>query len=394
MQTAPRIAPAFCTDYALCNALGTTRAQVLDRLAAGHSGLGPPSLQLSQPTRTGEIPALLPPLPPAFASYDCRIARLAMLLAEQMRESIVRVREAYGADRVAVVLATSTGGLAQTEEAHRASLDGLPIPGGYSLARTHSLSATAELVAQAFALLGPAFVISTACSSSAKSLASAQRLIHTGVADAVIAGGLDTLCGLTLSGFASLGILSPAACRPFAPDRDGINIGEGGAFLLLERQGPGTVALLGAGETSDAHHMSAPDPQGLGAERAMRAALAQAHIDASDVGYINAHGTGTPLNDAAEAMAIERVFGLGPVVVSTKGYTGHMLGAAGATEAAFCVAALERSSTPASLGATEGALGLRIGLANVPLRTRFALTNSFAFGGSNISLVFGKASHE
>lgn len=387
------IAPAFCTDYSLCNALGTTRTQVLSRLALGRSGLAAPStFSLPFETCIGELQEPLPALPERFVRYESRIARLALVLAEAMHESITRACERWGPERVAVVLGTSTGGLLETESAHAAVSTAGSLPPDYSLLHTHSLSATAELLQLVFGLTGPAFVVSTACSSSAKALASAQRLLHAGVADAVITGGLDTVCSLTLFGFHGLGILAPNQCRPFAGGRDGISIGEGGALLLLERAGDAAVALLGSGETSDAHHLSAPDPAGLGAEQAMRAALVQAHIEPRQVGYVNAHGTGTQLNDDAEALAIARVFGRGPVVVSTKGYTGHLLGAAGATEAAFCVAALEQSLTPVSLGSSPLATDwdIRIGDEAGPLASRYALSNSFAFGGSNISLVFGR----
>jgi len=368
---------------------------VFESLMNSKSGLAKPTMPLAFETQVGEVKGDLPPLPISFSSYESRIARMAFMLAEHMRGSIVKATQRWGAQRVAVILATSTGGLLETEAVHKSSLEGKTRPNGYGLLRTHSLSATAELLSQAWGLEGPSYVISTACSSSAKALASAQRLIHIGVADAVVAGGIDTLCLMTLSGFASLGILSSSACRPFAKDRNGINIGEGGALLLLERDALGAVALLGSGETSDAHHMSAPDPHGLGAQSAMQAALLQAQVAAHDVGYINAHGTGTPLNDAAESMAIARFFGQAPTVVSTKGYTGHMLGAAGATEAAFCVQALEQGFTPEGLGSSppEEGLGIRIGLHKAPLKSRFALSNSFAFGGSNISLLFGKGSH-
>lgn len=388
------MSPAFCTDFTLCNALGRSRTEVLNKLAAGQTGLQPgvASASLGPPFSTcvGHITGVLPALPPALATYESRVARLTFLLARDIAASVHKAIARWGPRRVAVVLATSTGGLAETETAHRAALRDEPLPPGYGLLRTHSLAATAELLQAMFAVSGPAFVVSTACSSSAKALASAHRLLHTNVADAVVAGGVDTLCSLTLNGFAALGILSPTMCKPFAADRNGINIGEGGALLLLEREGQGP-ALLASGETSDAHHMSAPDPTGHGAEQAMRLALQHGGVIAADVGHLNAHGTGTQLNDAAEAMAIARVFGRGPLVASTKGYTGHLLGAAGATEAAFCVAALLDQCVPASLGSEPPQPDLEITIASQPQRlaSPFVLSNSFAFGGSNISLLFG-----
>ncbi len=385
------LAPAVCTQVAVCNALGDNRENVFERLHAGQSGLASPRMSLPFETLVGQLPADLPALPAQLGAYDSRLARIALLLANQMQTQVHAAQSRWGRGRVAIVLGTSTGGLLETEAAHEATLKGHPLPAGYGLGKTHSLSATAEMLAALFGIEGPTYVVSTACSSSAKALASAHRLIHAGVVDAVIAGGIDSLCQLTLRGFHTLGILSPSRCRPFGRDRNGINIGEGGALLLLERDGVGAVALLGSGETSDAYHMSAPDPQGLGAEAAMRAALLQAKRSADEVGYINSHGTGTNFNDAAEAQAIARVFGTGPAVASTKAYTGHMLGAAGATEAAFCVAALEHRLIPASLGShpCEEGLGIRLCESQEPLKAPLALSNSFAFGGSNISLLFG-----
>jgi len=382
---------AFCTDYRLCNALGPDREQILRRLSLGQTGLHAPSFELPFGTYVGELSTELAPLPLPFAGYESRLARIGYALAAAMESSIHAALRRWGKRRVALVLATSTGGLSETECSHLGLGTGLPLPPGYGLLRTHGLGATLELLQQVLGTAGPAFVISTACSSSAKALASAQRLIQSGVADAVIAGGLDTLCQTTLFGFQALGILSTERCKPFATARNGINIGEGGALILLEREADSEIALLGCGESSDAYHLSAPDPEGHGAERAMRQALQQAQVSPHQVGYVNAHGTGTPQNDAAEALALARVFGMGPSVVSTKSYTGHLLGAAGATEAAFCIAALEQGQIPANLGAdSEDSLGIRLGRETLQRDFKFALTNSFAFGGSNVSLLFGK----
>ncbi len=384
-------APVYCTDHRLCNSLGSDREQVLNRLALGQTGLLAPSFPLPFGTYVGELATELGPLPLPFTRYESRLARLGHALATELKASTDAAIRRWGRRRVALVLATSTGGLLETESSHLGLAAGRPLPPGYRLLRTHGLGATAELLQQVLGTEGPAFVISTACSSSAKALASGQRLIQSGVADAVIAGGLDTLCQTTLFGFQALGILSTERCKPFAGARDGINIGEGGALILLEREADSEIALLGCGESSDAYHLSAPDPEGHGAERAMRQALEQADVSPHEVGYVNAHGTGTLQNDAAEALALARVFGMGPSVVSTKSYTGHLLGAAGATEAAFCIAALERGEIPANLGADpEDFLGIRLGRETLQSDFRYALSNSFAFGGSNVSLLFGK----
>jgi 3-oxoacyl-[acyl-carrier-protein] synthase-1 len=391
----PRRRPVACTSHSLCNALGVDSTQVIERLYRGESGLRPPSQALPFETVCGEVAGRLPPLPPALAAYDSRLARLALALIEPMRGAIDAAVRRWGAARVAIVLGTSTGGLAETEAAHRAILAGRGLPASYSLERTHALSAATDLLAAVLGIEGLRFVVSTACSSSAKALSSGHRLIDAGMADAVLAGGIDTLCELTVRGFHSLGILSSRAARPFGSEREGINIGEGGALVLLEREGAAAVHLWGAGETADAHHMSAPHPEGDGAEEAMRRALEAAGVTPAQIGHINSHGTGTPLNDAAEARAIGRVFGRRVPVVSTKGYTGHMLGAAGATEAVFTMIALERRELPASLGSwpVDPALAGEIDVPQAPRAVggAFAISNSFAFGGSNIALVFGSA---
>jgi 3-oxoacyl-[acyl-carrier-protein] synthase-1 len=392
---APRRRPVACTSHSLCNALGIDSAHVIERLYRGESGLRAPSRALPFETVCGEVAGTLPRVPRSLAAYDSRTARLALALVEPMRGAIEAAVRRWGAARVGLVLGTSTGGLAETEVAHESLLAGGGLPVGYSLGRTHALSAAAELLAGVLGIDGVRFVVSTACSSSAKALASGHRLIDAGAADAVLAGGIDTLCELTVRGFHSLGILSARAARPFGRDRDGINIGEGGALVLLEREGAAAVHLWGAGETADAHHMSAPHPEGEGAEAAMRGALEAAGVTPAEIGHINSHGTGTPFNDVAEARAIGRVFGRQVPVVSTKGYTGHMLGAAGATEAVFTMIALSRRELPASLGSwpVDPALAGEIDVSQEPRAVggAFAISNSFAFGGSNIALVFGCA---
>jgi 3-oxoacyl-[acyl-carrier-protein] synthase-1 len=232
-------------------------------------------------------------------------------------------------------------------------------------------------------------VVSTTCTSSAKPIASAMRMIATDVLDAAIVGGIDTLCAMTLAGFHSLGALSAGACRPFSSERTGISIGEGGAMLLIEREGEGPALIEAAGESSDAYHISAPHPEGLGAALAMQRALALAGRVPSDVQHVNAHGTGTPLNDLAESKAIASVLGLEVPVVSTKGYTGHALGGAGAIECVLSALALEEGFIPASLGCDPIDPKIEINVAREPIRgeLRRVLSNSFAFGGNNISVL-------
>jgi 3-oxoacyl-[acyl-carrier-protein] synthase-1 len=267
------------------------------------------------------------------------------------------------------------------------------LPAGYDWRRQTSLEALLGLLREATGIAGPAAAISTACSSSGKVFGSARRWLRAGVADAVLVGGVDCLCELTLRGFFSLAVLSPEPARPFGAERRGINIGEGAAFALVERTGEGPL-LLGVGETADAHHMSAPHPEGRGARAAMAAALAQAGLAPEDVDHVNAHGTGTPQNDAAEARAIADLFrGCEPAVVATKAYTGHLLGAAGATEAVFALHAIRAGELPASLGSDPPDASLPVRpLARAERRpVRRALSNSFAFGGSNVAVLFGEA---
>lgn len=379
-----------CTGYAISCGLGMTTAEVLQGLRAGRSGLRRPQLQLPFDALCGELPEALPAADDAGGA-DARQTRLALHLAKQLEQVIAAAVERWGGDRVGLVIGTSTGGLLDTEWALTALASSGSLPEGYSLQHTHTMGAAASRVAARYHITGPCYVVSTACSSGAKALAAGRRLIAAGMLDAVVCGGLDTLCHLTLRGFHGLGILSPTGCRPFARDRDGIAIGEGGALLVLEREGDGPAVLLGVGESNDAHQMSAPQPEGLGAEAAMASALRQGGIEAADVALVNAHGTGTVLNDASEAAAIGRLLGDRVPVISTKGSMGHLLGAAGAVEAALCVATLQEGWAPASHGCepVDEALAVNVQTREQPLSGPFVLSNSLAFGGSNASVLWG-----
>ncbi len=379
------------TAYALCNGLGRTTEEVIASLAAGRHGLAPPSLPLQFETVCGAVGGSLPGLPEAWAAYDTRQSRIARLTLDQIRDPVASAVRRWGPERVAMVMATSTGGIAVSEDAYDAVRDTGRRPTGYDLERQHSFFAFAEYLRAETGIAGPASVVSTACSSSGKVFGSARRLIAAGVADAVLVGGVDSLCRTTLCGFAGLSVLSPEACRPFSRERQGMNIGEGGALLLLERQGDARALVLGVGESCDGHHMSSPHPEGLGARLAMQGALAEAGLEPAAVDYVNAHGTGTEINDAVEAVAIAAVFGDRVPVVSTKGYTGHMLGAAGATEAVFAIIALEQGWLPAGLGAEplDPEHGIRIVTERLEWPCRAAMSNSFGFGGSNVSVILG-----
>jgi len=386
--------PYPVTAYSAVNALGTTTRRVIEALSAGRSGLGPCTLDLGFETFAGELPEPPPPLPASLGDFDSRTARIAVAGLDELRPAVAASIARHGADRVGLVIGTTTAGLARTEAAYQALQQTGQIPLDYDFHRQHSFGGLLEAVRRSAGVEGPALVVSTACSASAKALASARRLIASGVADAVLVGGVDGLCLTTLYGFHSLEILSATACRPFSTDRNGITIGEGAAYLLLERTGEARAWLLGIGESSDAYHMAAPHPEGLGALGAMREALGRAGVAPAEVDHINAHSPGTRLNDLSEGKAVSALFGAGGVpIASTKGYTGHLLGAAGATEAVFSIVALEQGWIPRSLGAdpADGTLGLDLVTERRARRCRRVLSNSFAFGGSNVSLLFGSA---
>jgi 3-oxoacyl-[acyl-carrier-protein] synthase-1 len=270
------------------------------------------------------------------------------------------------------------------------------LPASFKYAGSLDFYSLASFVRKVLSLQGPAAVVSTACSSSAKVFGMARRYMQLGIIDAAVVGGVDSLCLTTMYGFHSLQLTSPVQCPPFDKHRDGISVGEAAAFALLEVMGdsnvPGTLALLGVGETSDAHHISSPHPEGAGARSAMQAALADAGIPASAVDYVNLHGTGTPSNDGAESKAVEGVLGTEVPCSSTKGYTGHTLGAAGALEIAICAIAVSDGFMPSGLNCTLIDPECRINY----LRSlgdagpRVALSNSLGFGGTNCSVVIGR----
>jgi 3-oxoacyl-[acyl-carrier-protein] synthase-1 len=270
------------------------------------------------------------------------------------------------------------------------------LPADFMYASTHNTFSVAGFARHYLGLTGPATVVSSACSSSAKVFASARRMLAAGLIDAAVVGGVDSLCLTTLYGFNSLGLISSQPCRPFDVARDGISVGEAAAFALLERVSPqldeDAVLLLGVGESSDAHHMSSPHPEGLGARISMQQALESAQLDASDIDYVNLHGTATPSNDAAESKAVAALFGSGTPCSSTKGATGHTLGAAGGLEAVICALALQHGLLPGGLNTQQldPLLPLNYLLENREQPVRRVLSNSFGFGGTNCSLIFGR----
>ncbi|MFT5430332.1 MAG: 3-oxoacyl-[acyl-carrier-protein] synthase-1 [Myxococcota bacterium] len=382
------LAPASVTAYAMMNGCGTTNSEVQSSVAEGRSGLSLSTFPLPFRSPVGRIEMPLPPLSGDLTPYDTRPARMIQHLIASMETELASLRQRVAPNRIGVILGTSTAAADATEQAYKDYVATGDWPESFDVRRQHAFGAILEVVRRLTGASGPAWVVSTACTSSAKTVGSAQRLLATGAIDAAIVGGVDTLCAMTLSGFHSLGALSCTPCRPFSAERSGINIGEGGALMLLERHGDARGFIDSVGESSDAYHISAPPPEGLGARLAMERALALASITASDIDHINAHGTGTRLNDKAEGLAIAALFGNRPPVVSTKGYTGHTLGGAGATEICLALMALESGVVPPSLGAEPLDPNLDI---NVPVtattgRFRRAISNSFAFGGNNVSV--------
>lgn len=339
-------------------------------------------------------------LPSTLRRFDCRNNRLAHLgLAQDGFDQAVHASAArWGGRRIGVFIGTSTSGILQTELAYR-RLDPQTgaLPDQFDYQHQHNAFSVAHFVRRRLGLEGPAVSVCTACSSSAKAFAAAQRLIAAGLIDAAVVGGVDSLCLTTLYGFHSLQLISPEPCRPFDARRDGLSIGEAAAFALLERApnnlDEAEVLLLGAGESSDAYHMSHPHPEGAGALSAMRAALQSGGASPPQIDYINLHGTGTPSNDSTESRAVEVLFGRETPCSSTKAATGHSLGAAGALEAVICAIALQAGLMPAGLNVAALDPQLHINYLTEPRRATLhrVLSNSFGFGGANCALLFGRA---
>ena len=390
------------TSFTATSAIGRGLAATLASLRAQRSGLAPCRFEtVTLATCVGEVAGVDEvQLPRALGEFQCRNNRLAWLGLTQdgFSAAVAECAARHGRKRVGVFLGTSTSGILETEIAyrHRDPSSGA-LPREFRYRGAHNTFSLAAFVRQALLLTGPAAVISSACSSSAKAFASAQRAIDSGLIDAAVVGGVDSLCLTTLYGFHSLQLVSPHPCRPFDASRDGISIGEAAAFALLERAAAGAdaadVVLLGAGESSDAYHMSAPPPDGRGARAAMLRALAAAGLGPDDIEYINFHGTGTASNDEAEGRAVAGVLGSAVPGSSTKGATGHTLGAAGALEAVICALALRHGLMPAGVNTTVVDPTLPVSYLQENRRGRLScvMSNSFGFGGSNCTLIFARA---
>lgn len=381
----------------LCCALGNNKQQVWQNaIAASRDGMNQRSDLLADGSSVivGEVRAALPDLSAWPAVFRSRNNQLAALAFEQIAAEVAALRAQFGAGRIAVVIGTSTSGVAEGAQAisHYAQYRQFAAEFAYGI---QEMQAPACFIARLANVSGPCYAISTACSSSARALLSARTLLQADLADAVIVGGVDSLCRLTLNGFAALESISASYCQPFAAQRDGINIGEGAALFVMQKQHAG-IALLGGGASSDAHHMSAPHPQGRGAVAAIRQACDDAGIKPQQLDYINLHGTATPLNDSMESQALAELGLVHTPVSSTKSLTGHTLGAAGAIEAALCWLTLANYNGDNKLiphlwsGPPDTTIpALNFVSAQQTSKVQYCLSNSFAFGGNNVALILG-----
>jgi 3-oxoacyl-[acyl-carrier-protein] synthase-1 len=388
--------PLVITATSLVSAIGQGEAATLDALTRRRGGLRPSDFVGFADGYIGRVSALeTHTLPWELARFDCRNNRLAhlALLTDGFADAITGARERYGADRIAVILGSSTSGVLSAEQAYRDRDKATGVlPASFDYDHTHDMFSLARFVRTMLQLRGPAMVISTACTSSAQTFIDALHLIESGVCDAAVVGGADSLCGTTLHGFASLDLISPGPCSPCDAERAGISVGEAAGFALLERAGDG-IQFLGCGASCDGYHMSAPHPRAAGAIAAMHAALAASGLAAADIDYINLHGTGTRANDAAEDVAVTSVFGPDTPCSSTKGWTGHTLGASGIVEAFIAGLCIRHGFVPGGLNLTRTDPEFRAAVLtdNATRAVRRVMSNAFGFGGINCSLVFGTA---
>jgi len=393
--TAARIEPLRISAFTACSALGTAQAAHAVALRERRGGLRPNDFT-DTPLETwiGRVDGLEGlPLPAALAEWECRNNRLAWLTlqADSFVEAVRAARDRYGPGRIALVVGTSTSSIGASEEAYRGLTPEGLYPPDLRRSIVHTPHSLGDFVQHALQLHGLSVTVATACSSSAKVFAQAERLLRLGLADAAVVGGVDTLCGSVLFGFSSLELVSPEPCRPFDVARRGISLGEAGGFALLERGGGDGPWLLGWGESSDAHHMSSPHPEGYGARLAIEQALARAGLRPADIDYLNLHGTASARNDEVEAGLLARMFPATTRGSSTKGWTGHTLGAAGILESVLTLLAMKHGFAPGTLNSTtlDPACGPQVRLDNEPATLRYTLSESFGFGGSNCVLAFG-----
>jgi 3-oxoacyl-[acyl-carrier-protein] synthase-1 len=387
----------YLHDLGIICALGADKTAVLNSWLAGCREKPQVPAWLNTAIPAFCVNSELPQIPSELQQYDCRNNRLLLAAYKQIEALAVRAKEKYGPARIGIVLGTSTSGIAEGEQAVRHLVANGRMPADYHY-KQQELGGAAEFLAAYVGACGPAYTVSTTCSSSANALASARRLLRLNLCDAVIVGGSDALCNTTLEGFAALGAISRSVCNPFSKNRTGTIIGEGAALFLMSRE-PASQALFGVGASADAYHISAPRPDGSGAIAAMQAALDDAGQAAENIDYLNLHGTGTQQNDLMESLAVNRLFGPTLPCGSSKPATGHCLGAAGAVEAGLCWLLLselnpERRLPPhlwdgdSDPGLAPLALvGMEISAAK---RLQYCISNSFSFGGNNVALLIGR----
>jgi 3-oxoacyl-[acyl-carrier-protein] synthase-1 len=397
----PLMPPLAMTAFCIASSLGAGCAETLSALQRGVTGLAPCRFEtVDLPTYVGEVPGLeAVRLDQGLVRFDSRNNRLALLALRQdgFAAAVEAAKARYGAGRVGVFLGTSTSGILQTELAwRRRDPASGRLPPDLHYEGTQSTFSLADFVMHLFGLRGPGLVVSAACASTTKVFATAARMIETGMCDAAIVGGADSLCLTTLYGFNALQLLDSGPCRPFDALRAGLSIGEAAGFALLERPdraADDALHLLGVGESSDAHHMSAPHPEGAGASLSMARALAAAGLRPEQIDYINLHGTATRIGDSAEDRAVVSLFGESVPCSSTKGHTGHTLGASGIVEAVIAALAIRHGFLPGSphTAARDPALRCHYVTSARPGAVARVLSNSFGFGGSNASLILGRA---
>jgi 3-oxoacyl-[acyl-carrier-protein] synthase I len=389
----------YLNDLGMVSPVGNSKAEILKRILSGdrsglvHSNL----LGAGNSLYVGEVRAELPQIDKNHSVYDCRNNQLLLAALDQIKETVTNVIQQFGAARIGVVLGTSTSGLDSTELAWAAVAKTGLKPEQFHY-KQQQLAGGADFLAKHLGLKGPAYAISTACSSSGRAFASARRLLALDMCDAVIVGGVDSLCRFTVHGFAALESISTGLCKPFGLNRDGINISEAAALFVMSKQ-PGPVQLSGIGASSDAHHFSAPAPDGKTVIKAMSAALQEANYTLDSIDYINLHGTATPLNDAMESRCVFNVFSNPIAVSSTKGMTGHALGAAAALELGICWLLLTSNDTSGELppNINDDELDPDLPTLNfvkpgqyLGRKIKTCQSNSFAFGGNNISLIVAR----
>jgi len=392
------ISPVAIIAYSALSACGMGNKALYQCLAANQSELKHLSLfNIPFPAYVGEIKQPLLDIRDQLGEYNCRNARVALTALNDkqggVRNAVEVAKEKYGVHRIGVIIGTSTSGLYETEAAYAVLLDTGKMPDDFHFVTEHAYQATARFVQLELGLTGICYAISTACSSGAKAIAAGQRLINSGICDAVIVGGVDTLCRLTLRGFRSLELVANQPCTPMDRDRQGISIGEAAGLLVLEKthaDNNNAMKVLSVGESSDAHHMSTPHPEGKGAALAMNNALQLAGLTADNIDYLNLHATGTKINDSVESRAVFSVFADRLACSGTKGITGHTLGAAGALETIIALIALQQQFTPGTQGLRELDDDCHCHVIQTPLhaqKLQIAMSNSFGFGGNNASVV-------